>query len=99
MAFTESHYENAVLQLFQKRLGYNYVYGPNADRDYHSPLYEDAFLPALRRINRRLPEEAITEAVYKLKNFEGGSFLQKNMVLISIRDSILLKLVFGEINL
>ncbi|MDE6591422.1 MAG: HsdR family type I site-specific deoxyribonuclease, partial [Oscillospiraceae bacterium] len=26
-----------------------------------------------------LPEEAITEAVYKLKNFESGSLLQKNM--------------------
>ena len=80
MAFTESHYENAVLQLFQERLGYDYIYGPDAERDYHSPLYEDALLPALRRINRRLPEEAITEAVYKLKNFESGSLLQKNMV-------------------
>lgn len=80
MPFIESHYENAVLQLLQERLGYNYIYGPNVDRDYHSPLYEDALLPALRRINRGLPEEAITEAVCKLKNFEGGSLLQKNMV-------------------
>ena len=99
MAFTESHYENAVLQLFLERLGYQYIYGPDAERDYHSPLYEAALLPALRRINRRLPEEAITEAVYKLKNFEGGSLLQKNKVLISIRDSILPKLASGEINL
>ncbi|MDE6260428.1 MAG: type I restriction endonuclease subunit R [Oscillospiraceae bacterium] len=79
MTFTESHYENAVLQLFQERLGYTYIYGPDVDRDYHSPLYEDALLPALRRINRGLPEEAITEAVYKLQNFESGSLLQKNM--------------------
>lgn len=77
--FTESHYENAVLQLFQEQLGYNYLYGPDVERDYHSPLYEGALLPALRRINRDLPEEAIAEAVYKLKNFEGGSLLQKNM--------------------
>ena len=79
MSFTESHYENAVLQLFQEQLGYNYLYGPDVERDYHSPLYEDALLSALRRINRDLPEEAIAEAVYKLKNFEGGSLLQKNM--------------------
>ena len=67
MSFTESHYENAVLQLFQEQLGYNYLYGPDVERDYHSPLYEDALLSALRRINRDLPEEAIAEAVYKLK--------------------------------
>ena len=80
MSFTESHYENAILQLFQEQLGYNYQYGPDVERDYHSPLYEGALLPALRRINRDLPEEAVAEAVYKLKNFEGGSLLQKNMV-------------------
>ena len=77
--FTESHYENAILQLFQERLGYNYLYGPDVEREHHSPLYEDALFPALRRINRSLPEEAVIEAVYKLKNFEGGSLLQKNM--------------------
>ena len=78
--YTEFHYENAILQLFQEQLGYNYVYGPDVERDYHSPLYEGALLPALRHINRDLPEEAVAEAVYKLKNFEGGSLLQKNMV-------------------
>ena len=78
--FTESHYENAILQLFREQLGYNYQYGPDVERDYHSPLYEGALLPALRRVNRDLPEEAVAEAVYKLKNFEGGSLLQKNMV-------------------
>ena len=77
--FAESHYENAILQLFQEQLGYNYLYGPDVERDYHSPLYEDALLSALRCINPALPEEAITEAVYKLQNFEGGSLLQKNM--------------------
>lgn len=77
--YTESHYENAILQLFKERLGCSHVYGPDVERDYHSTLYEDALLPALRRINCSLPEEAITEAVYKLKNFESGSLLQKNM--------------------
>ena len=77
--YTESHYENAILQLFHERLGYAYIYGPDVERDDHSPLYEAALLPALRRINRDLPEEAVAEAVYKLKNFEGGSLLQKNM--------------------
>ena len=80
MPFTESHYENAVLQFFQEKLGYSYIYGPDIDRDYHSPLYEDVLLPSLQRINRGLPIDAINEAVYKLKNFESGTLLQKNMV-------------------
>ena len=77
--FTESNYENAVLQLLNEELGYNYVYGPDVERDYHSPLYEDVLLPSLQRINKSLPMDALTEAVYKLKNFETGTLLQKNI--------------------
>lgn len=44
--YTESNYENAVLQLLNEGLGYTYVYGPDVERDYHSPLYEDVLLPA-----------------------------------------------------
>ena len=53
--YTESNYENAVLQLLNEGLGYTYVYGPDVERDYHSPLYEDVLLPALQRINKGLP--------------------------------------------
>ena len=80
MSFTESNYENAVLQLFREQLGYTYLYGPDVARDYHSPLYEDILLPCLRRVNPSLPLEALNEAVYKLQNFESGTLLQKNMV-------------------
>ncbi len=80
MSFTEANYESAILQLFQQRLGYSYIYGPDVDRDYHCPLYLDVLLPALRQVNPALPEAALTEALYKLQNFEGGTLLQKNMV-------------------
>ena len=30
--FTESNYENAVLQLLNEELGYNYIYGPDVER-------------------------------------------------------------------
>lgn len=80
MPFTESNYENAVLQLFTQTLGYSYAYGPDIERDYHLPLYEDELLPALRAVNPDLPQAALDDAVYKLKNFESGSLLQKNMV-------------------
>ena len=77
MLFTESNYENAVLQLFTQTLGYSHVYGPDIERDYHSPLYEEELLPALRAVNPSLPQAALDDAVYKLKNFESGSLLQK----------------------
>lgn len=77
--YTESNYENAVLELLNAGLGYTYVYGPDIERDYHSPLYEDVLLSSLQRINRTLPIEALNEAIYKLKNFEAGTLVQKNM--------------------
>ncbi|MDR0499829.1 MAG: hypothetical protein LBG97_01090, partial [Coriobacteriales bacterium] len=77
--FTEASYENAVIEVFRETLGYGYAYGPDVERDYAEPLYMDELLPALQRINPKLPEAAIAEAVYKLRNFEGGTFQQKNV--------------------
>ena len=79
MPFTESSYEHAIIQLFTETLGYSYIYGPDIDRDYHSPLCEDTLVSSLRRINKDLPAEAVSEALYKLKSFDTGSLLQKNM--------------------
>lgn len=79
MPFTEANYENAVITLFTDVLGYSYLYGPDVERDYHSPFYEEELLPALQRINPELPEQALQDALYKLKNLETGSLLQKNI--------------------
>ena len=77
--YSEENYENSVVELF-RNLGYSYVYGPDIDRDFYSPLYEVELLEALRRLNRDLPEEAIAEAFWKLKNYENGELVQKNSV-------------------
>ncbi len=79
MPFTEDTFEQAVLEIF-RNLGYNHLYGPDIPRDYASPLLESVLLDSLVKLNRGLPMEAIQEAVSKLKNFESGSQLQKNMV-------------------
>jgi len=79
VSYTEANYENAIIELFRNTLDYNYIYAPNLERDYSDPLYTDELLPALRKINQKLPEAAITEALYKLRNFEGGTVLQKNI--------------------
>lgn len=82
MHFTEANFENAVLDIFQNTLGYNYIYGPDLERDYQSPLYEDMLESCLQKINTKLPYDAIVEAIYKLKNFESGTLLQKNIIFI-----------------
>lgn len=79
MPYTEANYENAVIEVFRDTLGYGYTYAPDLSRDYTDPLYMDELLPALRRVNPKLPEAALGEAVYKLRNFEGGTVLQKNV--------------------
>lgn len=78
--YTEADYENSVIELFRNDLGYDYVYGPNIERDFYSPLYEEVLLDSLYRLNRELPDDAIQDALFKLKNFENGELVQKNAV-------------------
>jgi len=77
--FDEKHYENAIIDVFRDTLGYNHVYAPDLKRDYADPLYTDELQAALRRVNPKLSEAALTEAVYKLRNIEGGTLFQKNV--------------------
>ena len=78
--YTEADYENSIIELFRNELSYEYIYGPDIDRDFYSPLYEDVLLDALYRLNPNMPKDAITDAIYKLKNFENGELVQKNEI-------------------
>ena len=78
--YTEANYENSIIELFQNDLGYEYIYGPDIERDFHSPLYEEVLLDSLYRLNSGLPDDAIQDALFKLKNFENGELVQKNAV-------------------
>ena len=78
--YTEADYENSVIELFRNDLGYEYAYGPNIERDFYSPLYEEVLLDSLDRLNRGLPDDAIQDALFKLQNFENGELVQKNTV-------------------
>ena len=75
--YTEADYENSIIELFQN-MGYRYVYAPNLERDFRSPLYEEELVSALHRLNPKMPEDAITDALFKLKNFENDELVQKN---------------------
>ena len=76
----EEAYENSIIELFEE-LGYTHFYGPDVEtRDFTSPLYEPVLTNALHQINPNLPDEAINEALFKLKNFENAELTQKNAV-------------------
>ena len=77
--YTEADYENSVMELFGG-LGYDIVYGPDVERDQRSPLYDEILEDYIRRLNADLPEDAIADALYKLRNFESGELAQRNEV-------------------
>ena len=79
MIFTEDTFEQAVIEIFEN-MGYTHIYAPDMDRDYSSPLLDDILEYNLAKINAELPSDAISEALSKLKNFDSGSLVQKNMV-------------------
>ncbi len=75
--YTEADYEKSVIELFQN-MDYRYVYAPDLERDFRSPLYEEELDESIRRINPDMPEDAIADALYKLKNFENAELVLKN---------------------
>lgn len=79
MAFAEDNYENSVIQLFTE-MGYRHLYGPDVERDYRSPLFDAELEDSIRRINTCVPEEAIQDALFRLRNIEIGELAQKNEV-------------------
>ena len=79
MSFTENNYENAVIQLIEQ-LGYTHVYGPDVVRDYTDPLYSEVLEGSLIAVNPGVPQAAINEALFKLRNIENGKLEQRNII-------------------
>lgn len=77
MSFTEDNYEKALISLFEG-MGYQYLYGPNIERDYYVPYYEAQLEESLQTVNPKKPHAAIHEANIKLRNIDMGSLTQRN---------------------
>ena len=77
--YSEADYENTIIELFEN-MGWRHVYGPDIQRDYKDPLYEEELNDAIHRINPEMPERAIHEALFKLKNFDNADLVQKNAI-------------------
>ena len=77
MSFTEDNYEKALISLFEG-MGYQYLYGPDIERDYYVPYYEAQLEESLQTVNPKKPHAAIHEAIIKLRNIDMGSLTQRN---------------------
>ena len=78
--YNENSYEQTLIDLFKGKLGYDHLYGPEVERDYYVPFYEEQLRDSIREINFEKPYQAIDEAITKLKNIDTGSLVQKNEV-------------------
>ena len=77
--YTEESYENSVVEIF-KNMGYTHVCGYDIEHDFYSPFYEDILLDSVNRLNPNVPQEAIQDALFKLKHIENGDIPQQNTV-------------------
>ena len=75
--YNEEAYENALIELFQN-MGWEHVYGPDVERDWHSPLYDSVLEDSIRRLNPKAAPAAIDEALLKLRHFENAELKKKN---------------------
>ena len=95
--FTEDSYEQALIALFRDELGYEYIYGPDVERDYRQPCYVDALVPAIRRINPTLPQEAIDEAMRRIHHATDTTLVASNEEFMrSLQDGMEVPYVQGE---
>lgn len=67
VAVNENTLEQAIIQELQDK-GYEYVYGPDIERDYHEVILEDTFRSALLNINPGISQDIISEAYKSIKN-------------------------------
>ncbi len=67
MPINENTLEQAIINELQEK-GYEYVYGPEIERDYHEVILEDCFREAIFKINMGITSEIFTEAYKIIKN-------------------------------
>lgn len=67
MSINENTLEKAIITELQAK-GYEYVYGPEIERDYHKVILEECFRDSMLNINHGITQEIISEAYKAIKN-------------------------------
>ena len=58
--YNEAAYENALIEPFQN-IGWGHIYGPDVERNWHSPLYDSVLEDSIRRLNPKASPAARKE--------------------------------------
>ncbi len=61
-AYNENAYENVVLEVLRS-VKWEYMYGPDIERDYSDPTLPDVFEYQVRKLNKGVPDEAVNDAI------------------------------------
>ena len=67
VAVNENTLEQAIIAELQQK-GYEYLYGPDIERDYHEVILEDCFRASMIDINPGITQEILSEAYKAIKN-------------------------------
>ena len=86
--FNEANYEQAIIELFRDQLGYEYIYGPDIERDYTEPLFLERLQQSLLAINPSLPEVAIHEVIEKIRQIDYEQHMQSIKAAIPSKNII-----------
>ncbi|MDO5319384.1 MAG: type I restriction endonuclease subunit R [bacterium] len=93
--YSENCYEDAVIETL-KKAGWEYLHGPDIERDYRNPLCGEVLRYQLRRLNRDIPDDAIDYAFARLHEIEGGCLAARNAVFTEyLQDGIEAPCVVG----
>ncbi|MFR1972322.1 MAG: type I restriction endonuclease subunit R [Clostridia bacterium] len=75
--FKEEQVEQAIIEQLQ-RLGYEYLYGPEIERDYKEVIIKDIFFNSLFKINPDITQEIADEVYRKIRTFTNIGLVQAN---------------------
>ena len=67
MPINENTLEQVIISELQEK-GYEYLYGPDIDRDYHEVILKDYFDSAMFKINPKITTDIVEEAYKTIKN-------------------------------
>lgn len=67
MPINENTLEQAIIIELQGK-DYDYIYGPDIERDYHEVILEDCFKESLMKINKGITPNIVSEAFKQIKN-------------------------------
>lgn len=75
--FKEEQVEQAIIEQLQG-LGYEYLYGPEIERDYKEVILKDIFLNSIFKINPDITQDIADEVYRKIRTFTNISLVQAN---------------------